>query len=313
MPNTLTQDQIQQYDRDGYVCPISVLSTDEATEFEQAILNHVSRFQGRLAEPYKHKIHLITKWADRLVHHPAIVNAVEDLLGPNVLCWTTNLLLKKANHPNYVSWHQDSGYWGLDPAEVVTAWIAFTPSTIESGCVKVQPGTHKSKQVEHVDTFDPDNLLTRGQAIAPPEDASQVVNLVLSPGEMSLHHVGLAHGSDANTTGAPRIGLAIRYMSSRVKKIGDRESAMLVRGTDTNQHFIPEQRLRGDFAITDRIAHNRALRLQVGNNYRVVGKPSVEQRIKLILKKKISQSVLDASYLGLKLKSELSRSNSQTL
>ena len=305
MAKSLCTDQVERYERDGYLCPLPVLSPSEAAQLEASVREHIGRFRGHLGEPYKHKVHLIAEWADQLVHHPAILDMVTSVLGPDVLCWTSNLLVKPAHHPAFVSWHQDSGYWALKPAEVLSAWIAITPSNRNSGCVQVSPGTHREGPLEHTDTFDPDNLLTRGQTIAAPPDPSKIVDLVLQPGEMSLHHVGLAHASAPNTTDVPRIGLAIRYMSTRVGKQGAQESAMLVRGSDRHQHFIAERRLSGDFALTDRMAHNRALRLQVQNNYRQTAGASAEQRFKLGLKKRISEGVLDASYLALKLRADL--------
>jgi hypothetical protein len=114
----------------------------------------------------RHKTHLLFTWADELVHHPAILDAVADVIGPDILCWTTNFFIKEPSSAGFVSWHQDSTYWGLDPADVVTAWVAFTDATPENGYMQFIPGTHTVEQLPHLDTFHRDNLLSRGQEIA---------------------------------------------------------------------------------------------------------------------------------------------------
>ena len=108
------------------------------------------------------------------MHHPKILDAVEDVIGPDILCWTTNFFIKEANSPGFVSWHQDSTYWGLEPDDVVTAWVAFTDATPENGCMQFMPGTQTQvDQLPHVDTFHKDNLLSRGQEIAVEVDESK--------------------------------------------------------------------------------------------------------------------------------------------
>ena len=165
MPKKLSTTEIQLYHRDGYAFPVPVLTPQEVKLLRQTMEVTVSAFQGPLEELYRHKLHLIFKWADELVHHPAILDAVEDILGPNILCWTSNLMVKSARDPAFVSWHQDSGYWGLEPSEVVTAWIALSPAPVEAGCMKVVPKTHLGPNMPHVDTFNKNNLLSRGQEL----------------------------------------------------------------------------------------------------------------------------------------------------
>jgi ectoine hydroxylase-related dioxygenase (phytanoyl-CoA dioxygenase family) len=142
-----------------------------------------------------------------------------------------------------VSWHQDSTYWGLSRPDVVTAWVALSPSTRANGAMEVIPGTHVLDQIPHRDTFDRDNMLSRGQEVMVDVDASRAVALELQPGEMSLHHVRLVHGSAANPSGERRIGFAIRYIPTDVAQTvrGD-DSATLVRGVDRHGHFAHEPR-----------------------------------------------------------------------
>src|SRR3546814_2547502 len=132
------------------------------------------------------KTHLLLTWMADLVRHPKILDAVEDVLGPDILCWQTTFFIKKANDPGYVSWHQDSTYWGLSTPYVVPAWVAFSPSHLTSGCMRVAPGTHMLDQLPHSYTFAANNLLTRGQALAVAVDDSTAVAMILQPGEISL-------------------------------------------------------------------------------------------------------------------------------
>ena len=196
MPKVLTSAAVEQYHREGFYFPIRVLSTAEAASYRRRLEDHERKTGAPLQGNWRHKCHLLFTWADELVHHPKILDAVEDVIGPNILCWTTNFFIKEANNPGFVSWHQDATYWGLEPDDVVTAWVAFTEVTPANGYMQVIPGSHKIDQLPHVDTFHKDNLLSRGQEIAVEVDESKAVDIALQPGEMSLHHIKLVHGSE---------------------------------------------------------------------------------------------------------------------
>jgi chlorinating enzyme len=246
---------VEQYRRDGVYFPIRVLSTEEAAGYRRRLEAFEARNGGPLTGALRHKSHLLFTWLWDLVHDPRILDAVESVLGPDLLCWSTSFFIKEAHDPGYVSWHQDSTYWGLSEPEVMTAWIAFSPSTLESGAMKVVPGTHGA-QVAHTDTFNPKNMLTRGQEIAVDVDRSKAIDLVLQPGEMSLHHVRLFHGSEPNNSDDRRIGYAIRYIPTRIRQIaGPRDSAALVRGTDRYHHFDLETRPDADMSEQALAAH----------------------------------------------------------
>ena len=184
------------------------------------------------------KLYLLLNWVNELVRQPRILDAVEDILGPDLLCWQTTFFIKDPGAKGYVSWHQDATYWGLSSPDVCTAWLALSPATLESGAMKVAPGTHKLSQLPHEDTFNPDNLLTRGQELKADIDHGNVVDLLLDPGEISLHHIMLAHASEPNRSNDRRIGLAIRYIAPHVRQAtGVPDSAMLVRGEDKFGNF----------------------------------------------------------------------------
>jgi ectoine hydroxylase-related dioxygenase (phytanoyl-CoA dioxygenase family) len=263
MPKLLSAAAVEAYRRDGFYAPVRVMSAAQARGFRQALETHEAKLGQPLQGNLRHKVHLLFTWADALVHHPAVLDAIEDAIGPDILCWTTNFFIKEAHSPGFVSWHQDSTYWGLDPDEVITAWIAFTDVTEENGYMQVIPGSHKVDQLPHVDTFHKDNLLSRGQEIAVEVDRSKAVGLALQPGEMSLHHIKLVHGSDANRSNDRRIGLAIRYIPTYVRQTKVRDSAMLVRGNDKYHHFDPEPRPKADLDAAALAAHADAMGRQV--------------------------------------------------
>ena len=242
MPKILTQSQIDQFWREGCVYPVRVMPEADALE----IRRRLEAFESASGEPLKgalrHKSHLLFTWLADLVRNERIVDAIEDLYGPNLLCWTTNFFIKEANNPAFVSWHQDSTYWGLDRPDVVTAWVAFTPANKSNGAMDYIPGSHTKDQIPHRDTFAKNNLLTRGQEVAVEVDESQARTVDLRPGEISLHHVRLVHGSAPNPTGDRRIGFAIRYIPTSVKQVAGEDSATLVRGVDTHHNFEHEPR-----------------------------------------------------------------------
>ena len=242
MGKILTQQQTAQFWRDGCIFPIRVISESDAAEIRNRLEDFEKKTGGPLKGDLRHKSHLLFSWLGDLVRQQHIVDAIEDLYGPNLLCWTTNFFIKEANNPAFVSWHQDSTYWGLDKPDVVTAWIALTPSNKSNGAMGFIPGTHTSEQMPHRDTFAKNNLLTRGQEVAVAVDEKQAVTIELEPGEMSLHHVRLVHGSPPNPSDDRRIGFAIRYVPTTVAQIAGDDSATLVRGVDEHHHFAPEPR-----------------------------------------------------------------------
>lgn len=228
------------YAETGYRFPIRVFDEAEAAYLLGELRRSEALAGGQLTGRMNQKPHLLFPWMDALVRHPAVLDAVESVIGPDILCWGSQFFIKGAGDAAYVSWHQDGNYWGLSSADVVTAWIALTPSTPLSGNMRVVPGTH-TKPVPHDDTFAADNLLSRGQEIAAVVNEADAVDITLAPGEMSLHHVLIVHGSEPNRATWPRIGFAVRYVPTHVRQLsGERDSALLVRGVDHLGHFDHE-------------------------------------------------------------------------
>ena len=257
--------EVERYRRDGVCFPIDVLTRDEAEACRQRFDVLEAREGGRLSPSVNHKIHLLVPWLYDLVCDARILDAVEGVIGPDILCWGSSFFAKHVGDPSYVSWHQDATYWGLSSHDVVTAWVAFSPSTPENGCMRVVPGTHE-RQLSHHDTFAEGNLLSRGQEIEVEVEEADALDVSLQPGQMSLHHVLIVHGSNRNLADYPRIGYAIRYIPTHLRQLSPiRDSATLVRGTDRYGHFDHEQPPEGEFhpAAVERHAAVRERQAQI--------------------------------------------------
>ena len=249
MSATLSKKAIQQYRDHGFTPAVRIISKEEAKYFRFQ-LQAVEAVVGELKGGRRLKCHLLYKWVSDLIRKPAIVDRVEALLGPNVLCWGTDMWLKEPNSKKFVSWHQDSQYWGISGTELLTAWIALSPATVESGCMRMLPGSHKREGLEHVDTFHKDNMLTRGQSIFE-IDESQAVNIEVDTGEAVFFNYRIAHASHPNRSQQRRIGIAVRYIPPGVKQLkSDWDSATLIRGRDEFGHFIHEPEPEFDFDPT---------------------------------------------------------------
>lgn len=234
------------YQAQGYICPIRVIPEQAAANLAQKVADIEAEFGAEADDLLRSNIHYLFPDLYDLVCDPAILDHVEAVLGPDILCWSSSFFSKPPHDPSFVSWHQDLTYWGLEPADVVTAWVAITPSTKANGCMRVVPGSHLPGQQDHKDTFAANNLLSRGQVLDVAVDEGDSVDLVLAPGEMSLHHVLIVHGSEANQTDLPRHGFAIRYIPTYCKQIGGRTKALLVRGQDRYNHFDTVPRPEAD-------------------------------------------------------------------
>ena len=242
----------------GYQFPIRVFPEAEAARLLGELRRSETLAGGKLAGRMNQKPHLLFPWLDTLVRHPAVLDAVERVIGPDILCWGSQFFNKSADDAAYVSWHQDGNYWGLSSTDVVTAWIALTPSTPLAGNMRVVPGTHLAP-VPHADTFAADNLLSRGQEIAVEVNEADAVDITLAPGEMSLHHVLIVHGSEPNRATWPRVGFAVRYVPTHVRQLnGKRDSALLVRGHDRFGNFEHEMPPAADLD-PGAVAHHKAV------------------------------------------------------
>ena len=244
----------QTYERDGFAFPVDVASVSEA----QKIRDDLEEAESELANDPE-KLMLLRSYPDRLlpsfdqlIRNSRLIEVVTPILGPDLMVWSSGLFIKEADSPKIVTWHQDLNYWGLDNVSEVTAWVALSPSTIESGCMRFVPGSHTRQIVPHNDTFDDNNLLSRGQEIAVEVDDRNGVDVVLQAGQASLHHGHLFHASGPNTTTDRRIGSAIRYISPSMRQTsGDPTLVALVSGEDHYGHFTVADPPRGRLTEED--------------------------------------------------------------
>lgn len=237
---TLTKSEIEQFERDGYVTPISVLDHSEVGTLRGQLETVEAGQGGALLPEQRSKSYLLFKWLNDLVQDPRVVDPVAQLIGPDVLLWNTIFWIKEAGSDSFVSWHQDTKYWGLSSDQVVTAWIALSPAGIEEGCMRVMPGSHRGETLAHEDSYHADNMLTRGQQIHLEDREIEAVHMPLGIGEMSIHNYRLAHASGPNLGTDRRIGISMHYMPPDTKQIvGNWDCALLVRGNDPYENFAP--------------------------------------------------------------------------
>jgi non-haem Fe2+, alpha-ketoglutarate-dependent halogenase len=265
---TLSQEQVARFERDGIVFPLRCFPAGAMAAYAARFAAAERRDGGTLLKRHNEKPHLLMRWLNDLMREPAILDSVEALIGPDILVWQSGFFAKKPGDGGFVSWHQDSTYWGLSSPDVVSAWIAFTPSNPSNGCMRVVPGSHLRDQLPHADTFADGNMLSRGQEVAVDVDERDALDVILEPGEMSLHHVRIIHGSKANMGAQPRIGFTVRYIPTRVRQTsGVQDSATLVRGTDVYRHFESEPVPMADFDPDAVAYHSRMLGWQAELRY----------------------------------------------
>ncbi len=245
MTGSLPTEDVTKYHRDGFLKPIPVFSAERARGIQAAIeaiesdyskkdlphdLTHYFRVNGELVIP------LLAEVAQT----KSILDAMESILGSNLMVWSCELFIKEPQSEKIVSWHQDLTYWGMGGSDLqASAWIAISDVSEASGCMRFVPGSHKQQLVPHTDTFSDNNLLSRGQEIAVDVDEHDAVLNILNPGEMSIHHGRMFHASGPNYSQDRRIAIVIRYVTPElVRDAPGSDYAMLVRGTDSCKNWI---------------------------------------------------------------------------
>tara|TARA_B100001029_G_scaffold165854_1_gene157820 strand:- start:265 stop:1092 length:828 start_codon:yes stop_codon:yes gene_type:complete len=237
----LNSNQLKQYQDDGYVAPINAINKDEANEIRKEIEFIENKWPDELKGSGRNYVHLISSIFDKIAHNNNILNAVESLIGKNILICGTTLFIKNPNEKGYVSFHQDAKYIGLEPYNWVTAWIAVTDSNENNGCMRMWSGSHKEKLKHHNQKFDKGNLLTRGQTVEN-VPLNETDPIILKAGQMSLHHPKVVHGSGLNKSNDRRIGFVIQsYIGSDVNQVLGKMYVQKARGEDKfNYHeYVP--------------------------------------------------------------------------
>jgi len=256
----LSAAQRAAFDADGYVAPVDAFSPAEAEVSRQRLAALLAPTAGKPTVRQRNNPHLLLRWIADLACDPRVLDAIEDVLGDDLLILRTTMFVKPPGDPGYVAWHQDLAYWDLSSDHVVTAWIALTDSTGVNGCVRIVPGSHRHPPLAHRLASDPNNNLLRGQVVAGDVPTERAACIELRAGQLSLHHGGVVHGSPPNPSAALRAGLAVRCISPDVRQRGPRPSAMLVRGADRFGYYDHVPAPRFDHDPVARAWHTRSLR-----------------------------------------------------
>jgi non-heme Fe2+,alpha-ketoglutarate-dependent halogenase len=266
MGKVLTDEQIEFYHREGYLYPLDGISKERCNE----LLDGVTRFEdeyGVNPGVFKLKGHLTMKETWDFVREPRILDIAEDLIGPNILAFASRFWVKPGSDGSFVSWHQDSAYFGCDPHDMVTCWVALTPANQGNGCMRSMPGSHKIGY-EHDESHEnapgdapgeKKNLLGRGQTIRG-LDESKAVHMELEQGQFSIHNERTAHASGPNNTPDVRIGYSFFLIPTHVKSTLERRPATLVRGVDEYGYWdtdpVPTEESMGE--LIDQMLKNNA-------------------------------------------------------
>jgi non-heme Fe2+,alpha-ketoglutarate-dependent halogenase len=257
MPKVLSEEQIAQFERDGFLPAVPVLTAEEVRYFRGRLESFEERYPEHVKK-LKSKSHLLCPWVVELAEHPRILDVFEDLIGPDILCWSMAWRVKKPDGKTFAGWHQDSVYLPVDPI-LIFGPLALSQCGPDAGCLRVIPGSHKWGKLPHADTEDPDSILARGQYITAEFDASTAVDLALRPGEMALINNAIVHCSGPNTSNDRRIMVLVEMTPTKARHPGHRESAMLVRGRDTHHHFDEDPRPDAEFSPAAQAAWKRVI------------------------------------------------------
>ena len=232
MPN-LSHEQINPYKEEGYIAPIDVLTKDEAEEVKKEIEYIEKKWPNEIEGLGRNYVHLISPVLDKVSHNSKILDAVESIIGKDILVCGTTLFIKNPDKKGFVSFHQDAKYIGLEPHNWVTGWLAVTDANEENGCMRMLKGSHKKDLKFHDQKFDENNLLTRGQTIEN-VPINETTPVILKAGQLSLHHPTIIHGSGLNKSKERRIGFAIQsYIGTNVDQVLGKIYVQQARGNDT--------------------------------------------------------------------------------
>jgi len=268
--------QITQYRDQGYLYPLDLFDAAQVeailTDYRQARADAGALgLESEWPLLTRANAHYLMPFVSRSACAPRLLDAVESLLGPDLLLYSAEFFIKGAHTDKIVSWHQDLTYWGLgETDEEVTAWLALSEVNAESGCMRFIPGSQRQPILPHRDTFAANNLLSRGQELTVDIDEDEAVDVVLCPGQVSLHHGRMFHASGPNLSDHDRVGLVFRFVTPAVRQqVGRRDYATLVRGADTLGNWVhvgPPSRnfARADLELYARIRDEQRAALAAG-------------------------------------------------
>ena len=260
--SSLNEKQLKDYEDYGFVAPINVLTLEEATKIKEEIEYIEKKWPDELIGLGRNNVHYISPIFDQVCHNSKILDVVESIIGKNILVGGTTLFIKDPDKKGFVSWHQDAKYIGFEPHNWVTAWLAITDANEENGCMRMWSGSHKEKIKEHKDTFNENNLLTRGQTVQNIPLEGTTPN-ILKAGQLSLHHPMIVHGSGSNKSNTRRIGFVIQsYIGTNVDQVIGKVYVQQARGKDNfkyHEHTKRPSELMSKEDINIRIKANKEL------------------------------------------------------
>lgn len=262
MPKVLTEQQIQRYRRENFLAPVDALSADAARHYRDALESYEAAQGGAPLKPWQYrKVHVREAWAAELVRHPRVLDAVEDLIGPDILIFNATFFIKEPRTGQITAWHQDATYFGLTPHEHVTAWIALSDASEAAGCMQFVVGSSGFGQLHHAPQKVASSVNHGSQTIVEPFDDSRVASAPLRAGQLSFHHTLVIHSSAPNGSDDRRIGFGISYIPAHVRHRGSyRMGATPARGIDRYGHFEMEPDPRAHDLATNAQNHEAAYR-----------------------------------------------------
>ena len=232
-PKKLSIEQVDQFNRDGYVKPVEIFSSEEIAEIRKYFDDLLNKVIAAGGDSYSiSSAHLKYGRVYDLLTDSRIVDAVGDLLGENVVGWGSHFFCKMPHDGKEVAWHQDASYWPLSPSKAVTVWLAVDDADQENACMKFISGSHHSGHLTYRPSDSAEHNVLN-QTVEDPEQYGEVVYDELQAGQISLHSDLLLHGSEANESDRRRCGLTLRYAATDVHAgLGWNEKGVLVRGKD---------------------------------------------------------------------------------
>ncbi len=262
MANILSAPQMASYRANGFLFPLDALDADEVAHYRDCLRQTEDRLGGSLMSverKYRGNLHYLVRWVDELARHHKIVDVVEDLLGPDILLYTSRFFIKEPCSAEIAAWHQDSTYFGLRPFDHLTAWVALSNVSAEAGPVEFAVGSNVRGQLLQRSNVVENSVNTAGQIIVEWFDRAEIARAVLAPGQFSLHHTCTVHQSTPNRSSERRIGIALSYIPARVRHVGSRRMpASLVRGEDRYGNFDLQPPPRVDFGTEETARHDRS-------------------------------------------------------
>ncbi len=266
MPKVLSSAEVERFRSEGYHSPVRVMSGAEAAVYRRALERFEARWPAHVAK-LDQGASLLCPWIDEMTRLPGILDPIEDVLGPDLLCWGVSLRVKEANSKTFAGWHQDTAYCDIKPIVVIAA-VALSDCGVDAGPLRVVPGSHAGPLLPHKEHFGTASLLTREQAIDGPLETAGAITLPLAAGEMVFFNNAICHSSGANCTADRRIIFLLEYVPAHAYQHAPRESAMLVRGQDRHGHFDVDPRPDAEMSEAALAAWRRKVEVQASVLYR---------------------------------------------